>query len=1004
MKKISSLFLLSLLIIGKLNAQIYVPVATTGYTLDAVAENTTAVGTTGGAIDGSDYVLYSTAYGALVSSSYGLPNSGVIGSSPKTFQLQSYTGPNLLYITGSLQDSLTFVTPAPCYSISLLGFATEGAGSMSVTVRFTDNTTQVFTGITLYDWFNTVPTPFYNGFDRVTRTTGTVANVGGTSGNPRMFTNDLTLLCANQSKKVKRIIVKNTSTARLCIMAVSAVLSPFAATVNPVSLCVSGTSTVSAAGALSTSGYTWLPVGAFAGSNATVVPVTPTVTTDYTVQTTGYASCVLNAVVTVSVFGTAPTLTIVNTAPSGGICPTKTVNITANGATTYTWTGGSTTVTNGVTFVPTSTTDYTVTATNACGTSSAIASVSLFPLPTVIPSASSPSLCAGNSVTLNATGNGTLYTWVGTFTSGVGFVPALTATYTVIGTSALSCTASAAVPVTVVAIPNAPSTANPALNCLGKTVTLTAVSAANYTWTSATQTVFTSSMTVTPTSAGVSTYTVLKANANCTFSQVVTVVTNSLPTVFAIVTPTIVCALNPATLAVGGGQTYTWTSPGNPPAIPSFTFGGSSPIVNPPVSTNYTVAASDGTCVAITTVSLTANPNPTITTVPSATAICVGQSVTVNANGGNSYTWTSTANTNTFTGASITDSPIISVSYNVSGDNSFGCVTSAGQVIVVNPNPTITINANKTLVCSGGATTLTANGANTYTWDANAGGVITASAGVTPTSLTTGAVIYTVVGSYSATNCQTAKTIAISVFVPTLTVVGNTNTCLGGLITLTVSGGNNGSYVWNTGSGPLYTFPVLNTTIAAAGIVTVSALTTSVSVICPVTKTVAVGIYFSPTITAVPQRTPVCFKESVQLFAGGGSTYQWNNGMTGSTITVSPPNSNTTYTVVGTDANGCTGTVTVLVKMTNCTGISELGKAANGLVIYPNPNNGEFTIETTGTVSLTLINELGQTVKTIELTEANNYKLSVTDLAKGIYFVSGQKDNELIRQKIVVTK
>ena len=986
-------------VFGRVSAQTYLPVATTGYSLDGVAENTTAVSTTGGALDASDFVLYSQYYGTLFSgATVGLPNNGTLASGTRTYQLQGYTGFNVQRILPNAKDSITFITPQAFPSISLLSYATQGSSTLSVTVRFTDNTTQVFSPITLDDWFSTTTTPAYNGFDRALRTTGAPALVGS-AGNPRMYGVDLAIACANRGKLIKRVITLNNSTAYTCIMAVAGNVPAYSVT-GPPFICSGSTATLSGNGFAT---YTWQPVGSFAGSNSGTVNVTPTSATSYTLQGTDSGGCPGYTVVTVNVNGSLPVLSLAGSSQS--VCQGAAATITVSGASTYSL--GSPAA-NGGTFALSTTTTYTVAGTNACGTTTASTSISVQPLPTVIPSASSSTLCAGSGLTLTATGNATNYVWSGGTApagNGVGFIPlASNITYSVIGTNSLGCTALATIPVSVLATPLQVPVANPVIVCIGNSTTLTATGAANYTWTSATQTVFTASMVVTPTGTGVTTYTVTKSNSTCTDTKTISITTNSLPTVFAIVTPTIVCALNPATLAVGGGQTYTWTSPGNPPAIPSFTFGGASPIVNPPVSTNYTVAASDGTCVAITTVSLTANPNPTITTVPSATAICVGQSVTVNANGGNSYTWTSTANTNTFTGASITDSPIISVSYNVSGDNSFGCVTSAGQVIVVNPNPTITINANKTLVCSGGATTLTANGANTYTWDANAGGVITASAGVTPTSLTTGAVIYTVVGSYSATNCQTAKTIAISVFVPTLTVVGNTNTCLGGLITLTVSGGNNGSYVWNTGSGPLYTFPVLNTTIAAAGIVTVSALTTSVSVICPVTKTVAVGIYFSPTITAVPQRTPVCFKESVQLFAGGGSTYQWNNGMTGSTITVSPPNSNTTYTVVGTDANGCTGTVTVLVKMTNCTGISELGKAANGLVIYPNPNNGEFTIETTSAVSLTLINELGQTVKTIELTEANNYKLSVTDLAKGIYFVSGEKDNELIRQKIVVTK
>ena len=59
MKKIASLFLFWLFSYVELSGQAYSPIATTGYTLDAISENTTAVLTTGGTIDGSDYSLQS---------------------------------------------------------------------------------------------------------------------------------------------------------------------------------------------------------------------------------------------------------------------------------------------------------------------------------------------------------------------------------------------------------------------------------------------------------------------------------------------------------------------------------------------------------------------------------------------------------------------------------------------------------------------------------------------------------------------------------------------------------------------------------------------------------------------------------------------------------------------------------------------------------------------------------------------------------------------------------
>ncbi len=62
-----------------------------------------------------------------------------------------------------------------------------------------------------------------------------------------------------------------------------------------------------------------------------------------------------------------------------------------------------------------------------------------------------------------------------------------------------------------------------------------------------------------------------------------------------------------------------------------------------------------------------------------------------------------------------------------------------------------------------------------------------------------------------------------------------------------------------------------------------------------------------PLITVVPKKDSICSGLSITLTASGGKTYTWNPGaLVGPTVTVSPL-STTTYTVVGTDSNGCVG-------------------------------------------------------------------------------------------------
>lgn len=760
----------------------------------------------------------------------------------------------------------------------------------------------------------------------------------------------------------------------------------------PPSICTGGSATMSVAGA---STYTWLPMS----SNQTSVVVAPSVLTHYTVSGTTSLGCLLETVITMSVDLAAPSLTVNNTASlSAGICPNQTVNLLATGAVTYTWAGGPSTVTNGITFSPTLAAQYTVTGTNGCGTATAVTSVSVHPIPSVIPLASTPSLCAGSQLTLTASGNAATYTWTGgsvPITDGLGFVPVTSTVYTLTGTSALNCTLAATIPVTVYTIPSQIPAASPPIVCIGGSATLNVGGALNYTWTSATQTVFTPSMVVTPSGTGVTTYTVTKANSNCSDTRTISIITNALPTVVAITIPATVCALSPATLAAGGAFTYTWTAPGTP----NYTFTGSSQVISPLQASTYTVAGSDGTCIATSTVFLATSPNPTITISASSPTLCNGSAVTLTASGASNYTWTATSGT--FYTASITDSPTVPVAYNVTGDNSFGCTASANQVVLVYNQPTITAVPDKTLTCSGGAVTFSAAGAATYTWDANAGGVTGHSVTVHPQLLSSAAAVYTVTGT-NTIGCQGSQTTQVSVFVPVMSVSGNTNACQGGSLQLTASGGNSGSYSWSTGAQAPFPGATLNTSVTAPGVYTVNANTTSLSVTCPASLTVPVGLYPDPVILASAHRTTICLLESVELYASGAPVLLWDNGVTGASITVSP-RLPTNYTVTGTDANGCKSTGTVQVRVSTCSGIEEASAVQNLVSVYPNPNKGTFTVRGAGDASLILVNELGQMIRMIELSGPAEHQVEVNGLPGGVYFLSGQKDGKQIHQKILVT-
>jgi hypothetical protein len=72
--------------------------------------------------------------------------------------------------------------------------------------------------------------------------------------------------------------------------------------------------------------------------------------------------------------------------------------------------------------------------------------------------------------------------------------------------------------------------------------------------------------------------------------------------------------------------------------------------------------------------------------------------------------------------------------------------------------------------------------------------------------------------------------------------------------------------------------------------------------------------------------------------------------------------------------------------------------------VFPNPNNGSFNVVSKEKIKLTLIDNIGQIVQTIELNERNHFQEKIQIIGSGIYFISGQSANGSFNQKIIVTQ
>jgi hypothetical protein len=185
-------------------------------------------------------------------------------------------------------------------------------------------------------------------------------------------------------------------------------------------------------------------------------------------------------------------------------------------------------------------------------------SVTVNALPNVSVSASATTICAGDSVSLSATGADT-YVWnPGSSTSNpFNTIPSGTTTYTVTGTTtSTGCSSTDNVTVTVNALPTVVATASDSAVCTGSSTTLTATGATSYVWNPGSST--TNPLTVTPTAT--TTYTVTGTDANgCVNSATIDITVNTLPTV-TLTTPQTVCVDDASFTLTGGspaGGTYS---------------------------------------------------------------------------------------------------------------------------------------------------------------------------------------------------------------------------------------------------------------------------------------------------------------------------------------------------------------------------------------------------------------------------------------------------------------
>jgi hypothetical protein len=402
-----------------------------------------------------------------------------------------------------------------------------------------------------------------------------------------------------------------------------------------------------------------------------------------------------------------PTVTASSTPSPATVCSGTSVTLSGGGATTYTWTDGINTPTDGVSFVPASSSTYTVTGTTTGCSSTATIAVNV--LSGTAPTAVGDTICGPGIANLTASGspNDTLFWYTAasggsSVAQGTSFNPSILSdvTYYVEGNAVLGS-----------------STQSYLTGMLDNTAGGGQQSSTNYNiFDVLAPSITLDSVTIYPGTTGPQTVNIQLANSSAVILQTIPVAIN--PTIAGAALRIPVGMVIPAGTGYQLGQSassislfrnssgvaYPYTVPGvlsitNSAAGNTFYYF----FYNWRVSTGSTTYCPSATR---TPVLAKVNALPIVTASATPTSVCLGGSTTFTGGGANTYTWSD--GTNTPTNAVAFTPPLAGTStYTVTGTDANLCSATSTVTLSVNLLPVTPVaTATPSAICEGGTSSL----------------------------------------------------------------------------------------------------------------------------------------------------------------------------------------------------------------------------------------------------------------------------------------------------------
>ena len=523
---------------------------------------------------------------------------------------------------------------------------------------------------------------------------------------------------------------------------------------------------------------------------------------------------------------------------AGPYCPTGTASVTFTGggaAATFSSTSGLViNAGNGDVDLANSTPGtYTVSnivaAGGGCSADTAISSITINSLPTVVANATQTTICAGDSSQL--TGSGAVsYVWDNSVNDGDFVSPSGNTTYTVTGTDANNCVNTDQVTVNVNALPTVVANATQTTICAGDSSQLTGSGAVSYVWDNSVN----DGDFVSP--SGNTTYTVTGTDANnCVNTDQVTVTVNAVDDAsFGYSSSTFCLSGGVQDTVFVGTSGGVFTSTGS--LIVDATTGAID-VQNSGVTVDTVYYTTQGVCPSTSFLEINITASPILTFNYAGPYCPTGTASVTFTGGGAAATFSSTSglvidagNGNVdlvnSTPGTYTVSNIIAAGGGCSAD-------TATSSITINSLPTVVANATQTTICAGDSSQLSGSGAVSYVWDNG----VTDGDFVSPTTNTT----YTVIGT-DTNSCVNTDQITISILAAddASFSYGSNTFCISGTDPDTVSVGTSGGVFSASGSGSVdANSGTIN--LAASGISTFN-ITYTTQGACPDTTTQTITI------------------------------------------------------------------------------------------------------------------------------------------------------------------